>query len=68
MIIQVLGQGVHQENSPLSWVAITSWLSDGPELSKDKLNSLSHLFKIIRTEKLVNWEVSQKLVVVSSSL
>jgi hypothetical protein len=47
LLIQILSQGVHQEDGSLIRIAVTACLLDVLELVEDQLDGFSNLFKIV---------------------
>lgn len=68
LLIQILSQGIHQEDGSLIRIAVSTCLLDVLELVEDQLDGFSNLLKIVGREKLLDREVSQQLVVVPSGL
>jgi hypothetical protein len=43
LLIEILSQGIHQQDGSLIWVAVTTSLLDIPELVEDQLDGFSNL-------------------------
>lgn len=67
LFVQILGDSIHQKNSPGVGVAVTT-SSDLPELVEDQIDGSSDLLEGGGGEQTVDWEVPQESVEVSGGL
>jgi hypothetical protein len=67
LFVQILGDSIHQKNSPGVGVAVTA-SSDLPELVEDQIDGSSDLLEGGGGEQTVDWEVPQESVEVSGGL
>ena len=68
LIIEIVDQSSEKSDGPIVGIAVTASWSQLSELTKDLLDGLFDVLKIVGRQESVDWEVFKELVVVLGSL